>query len=282
MEVLVRNLINEAEECLKKAGIADWKQDSFLLAEHVFHITRSDYFLNPQMKVEQEQAGEYKRCIDLRCKRIPLQHITGIQEFMGLKFHVNNNVLIPRQDTEILVEEVLRYIGEKNRPVAVLDICTGSGCIAISIDKLAENARVSASDISERALETARENNRKNQTNVTLMHSDLFEKIDGIYDVIVSNPPYIRTSDIDDLMDEVRLYDPRIALDGEDDGMKFYREISRTAPKHLKQNGAIFYEIGNMQAESVTCILAENGFENIQVIKDLTGNDRVVFAKKGM
>ncbi len=220
MEILAKNVLKEGEQLLQQAEIADYKIDNMLLAEHFLGVTRNSLFLRPDLTVSEEKSQEYLEAVRRRCTKIPLQHITGVQEFMGLEFSVNEHVLIPRQDTEVLVEKVLSDI--KNIPsVTVLDMCTGSGCIAISIAKLSDNAQVSAADISEKALQKAKENNQKNGTAVQLIHSDLFEKIEGTFDVIVSNPPYIRTAVIQELMEEVKDHDPWIALDGHEGGLDF-------------------------------------------------------------
>ncbi len=276
MEILAKNVLKEGEQLLQQAEIADYKIDNMLLAEHFLGVTRNSLFLRPDLTVSEEKSQEYLEAVRRRCTKIPLQHITGVQEFMGLEFSVNEHVLIPRQDTEVLVEKVLSDI--KNIPsVTVLDMCTGSGCIAISIAKLSDNAQVSAADISEKALQKAKENNQKNGTAVQLIHSDLFEKIEGTFDVIVSNPPYIRTAVIQELMEEVKDHDPWIALDGHEDGLDFYREITKEAKKHLNPEGKIYYEIGFDQGADVQKILEQNGFRDIHILKDLSGNDRVVY-----
>ena len=200
----------------------------------------------------------------------------GTRDFFGLTFKVNEDVLIPEQETEILVEEVIKYSEGK----AVLDMCTGSGCIAISIALFGKPSAVSASDISINALEVAKENAKLLKANeVSFVRGDLFENITKKFDIIVSNPPYIETKVIDELMPEVRDYIPRLALDGDGDGLKFYKIISKEAVKYLNKNGRIFYEIGYNQSRAVTSILLENGFTDVRVIKDYSGLDRIVMAK---
>ena len=164
--------------------------------------------------------------------------------------------------------------------VDVLDMCTGSGCIAISIDRLCENAKVTAVDFSEKALVVAKENNALNKADVTFFQSDLFENVEKQYDVIVSNPPYIKTEEIESLMDEVRIHEPMMALDGDCDGLKFYKKIAKEGRQYLRSNGIIFFEIGYDQGQTVPAILEENGYKDIKVYKDLSGNDRVVTAGK--
>ena len=278
MEVLVRDIIKKAQNTLEAAGIVDSQVDSWLLAEFVFGITRAKYYANMQMTVDGKSTEKYNELVNQRAGHIPLQHIIGTQEFMGLTFKVNENVLIPRQDTELLVENVVDYLGNDER--TVLDMCTGSGCIAISVDRLSKNSKVTAVDISEKALEVAQENNRLNNANVTFIQSDLFTNVTGKYDIIVSNPPYIRTDEIPKLMEEVKSHEPVMALDGMEDGLYFYKKICSEASDYLNDNGKIFFEIGYDQGDDVSEILRQNRFCNIEVLKDLSGNDRVVIARK--
>ncbi len=278
MEVLVKDVVAKAIEKLDAAGIAESRIDSWLLAESVLGVSRQDLFLEPEKSVSEEQAQKYLNAVSVRVKHIPLQHITGYQQFMDLEFVVNKDVLIPRPETELLVEQVVSYI--KDNDVKVLDMCTGSGCIAVSVDRMCANADVTAVDISEKALKVAGENNIRNEGRVTFVQSDLFENIHETYDIIVSNPPYIPTSDIETLMEEVREHEPRLALDGSTDGLKFYREICTNAVNYLNENGKIFLEIGYDQGRTVPELLRENGFTDIQVLKDLSGNDRMVIAGK--
>jgi release factor glutamine methyltransferase len=278
LEVLVKDVVAKAIEKLDAAGIAESRIDSWLLAESVLGVSRQDLFLEPEKSVSEEQAQKYLNAVSVRVKHIPLQHITGYQQFMDLEFVVNKDVLIPRPETELLVEQVVSYI--KDNDVKVLDMCTGSGCIAVSVDRMCANADVTAVDISEKALKVAGENNIRNEGRVTFVQSDLFENIHETYDIIVSNPPYIPTSDIETLMEEVREHEPRLALDGSTDGLKFYREICTNAVNYLNENGKIFLEIGYDQGRTVPELLRENGFTDIQVLKDLSGNDRMVIAGK--
>ena len=278
MEVLVKDIVALGATRLKEAGIAENQIDSWLLAESICDISRQDIFLEPNKGISEEMAQKYLDAVTVRAKHIPLQHIIGYQQFMDFEFKVNENVLIPRPETELLVEQVVSYI--KDSSVKVLDMCTGSGCIAISIDKMCANATVTAVDISNKALEVAQENNENNQGRVTFVQSDLFENINETYDIIVSNPPYIPTSDIDTLMEEVRDHEPHLALDGSDDGLKFYRAICKQSIDYLNKNGKIFFEIGYDQGKTVPALLRENGFSDTQVLKDLSGNDRMVIAGK--
>lgn len=211
----------------------------------------------------------------------PLQYVTNKQEFMGFEFYVDKNVLIPQPDTENLVEEII-YLSEKIRKndkkeLRILDMCTGSGAIAISISKLIENSLVYASDISKKALKIAEENSSKNQANVLFFESDLFKKISELYkfDIIVSNPPYIETDTIKTLSEEVK-NEPMLALDGGKDGLDFYRKISKDAKKYLNEGRYLAFEIGYNQKLDVENLLKENGYKNIYSRKDLSGNDRIV------
>lgn len=304
MEVLVKDIVAAAEEQLKKANIAENQIDSWLLAEHFFDVSRQDIFLSPDKCVSKEVAEKYLEAVKMRANHVPLQHITGHQQFWDFDFLVDENVLIPRPETELLVEQVVLDInarasvnerasekystsGERagkvktprKQKIRVLDMCTGSGCIAISVDKMCDNVVVTAADISEKALAVAEKNNVRNHGNVTFVKSDLFEKIEGKFDMIISNPPYIPTQDLDALMEEVREHEPHLALDGSKDGLKFYRKICKMSREFLNDHGKIFFEIGYDQGETVPALLSENGFTNIQVLKDLSGNDRMVIAE---
>lgn len=277
-KMLIKDLMANASERLKKAEVMDYVLDSRLLAEHVFHIDYYKLLVHPDMEADVKNVELYNQLVEKRAMHVPLQYLTGNQEFMGFNFRVNENVLIPRQDTEILVEEAVKYINGKEQKIKVLDMCTGSGCIAVSIDKLCENARVVGTDISGKALEIAKINNEENDTRVNFIESDLFENIKERFDVIVSNPPYIESEEIEKLMPEVREFEPRIALDGTKDGLEFYRNICNNLSRYLKENGAVFFEIGYNQGVAVSRLLNEHGFEKVKVIKDYSQNDRVVFA----
>ena len=279
MEILVKDFVKENTDKLDAAGISDASVDIWLLLEHFADIDKGDYFANQNMELNPVVAKEIEEAVEKRINHIPLQHIVGETEFMGLTFKVNDKVLVPRFDTEILVDEVVKYVGDEF--YKILDMCTGSGCIAITVSDMCDNAKVVAADISKDALDVAKENNEINSTDVEFVESDLFENVEGLFDVIVSNPPYIKTEEIENLMDEVKLHDPRLALDAGEDGLEFYRRIIKDSKDYLKQDGMIFFEIGFDQAEDVSKLLDENGFKDIVVKKDLAMNDRVIFAKKG-
>lgn len=228
--------------------------------------------------MEESCREQYEEAIRKRESRVPLQHITGVQEFMGYEFHVNEHVLIPRQDTEILVEEADRAADDTGAK-RILDVCTGSGCILLSLLKMNENRTGTGSDLSEPALKMAEENRRLleiPEERAAFVQSDLFERIEGTYDMIVSNPPYIRTEEIRKLQEEVRLHDPYGALDGKEDGLYFYRRIISEAGGYFEHQGTLLFEIGYDQAEDVKRLMEEAGYSQIYVKKDLAGLDRVV------
>lgn len=227
-------------------------------------------------KVDPEAAYKYRMAIKERASGVPLQHITHESNFCGLDLYVDEDVLIPRFDTEVLVETVLNE--NRDKDVTVLDLCTGSGCIAIALAKLGGYEKVIGADISRAALEIADRNASANGVDITYYESDMFSSIEEMtgLDIIVSNPPYIKTDVLETLMPEVRDHDPRIALDGDADGLKFYRIIAGEAPKHLKEGGKLYLEIGYDQASEVSALLEENGFKDIRVIQDLSHLDRVV------
>lgn len=267
---------------LAEEGIEEFSLDAWYLLEYVTGVSKAMYFAEPERAVSEENADRYIDCIRRRAAHIPLQHITGEQEFMGYPFYVNEHVLIPRQDTETLVEEAIQVMRPKMK---ILDMCTGSGCIVLSILKMCREKYYMTelqgigADVSEEALKVARENGRRLEVPVTWIQSDLFAKIpeEEKYEVIVSNPPYIETAVIDTLQEEVRLHDPYIALDGKEDGLYFYRRIISEAGKYLKPQGKLMFEIGCEQAKAVEELMKNAGYEQITVKKDLAGLDRVVY-----
>lgn len=270
---------------LEIAKIAEATLDARLLLEHICHTNRNTLLVHGDREVTLEEEERYRDAIALRKSRIPLQHITGVQEFMGLEFKVNRDVLCPRQDTECLVEEVMRFLHDGNR---ILDMCTGSGCILLSLLHYSNHCTGIGADISEKALQVAGENVKRiaamermhpwQEDTVTLIHSDLFLAIpEERFDIIVSNPPYIASSVIPTLMEEVREHEPMSALDGKEDGLYFYRKIVTQSRKYLAKEGMLFFEIGHDQGESVSNIMKEAGFEEVTVVKDFAGLDRVVY-----
>ncbi len=272
-----REILLFGERQLFKAGIADAKNDAWLLLAMACRIDKNYYYLHSEEEAATEQELEFGLLVKKRSERIPLQYITGEQEFMGLDFQVNSNVLIPRQDTEVLVEEALKVL---TSGMEVLDMCTGSGCIAISIAKLKPGVKVTAGDISQGAVNVAKENARKHETAVVFLTSDMFGQIKGQFDVIVSNPPYIPTGVIPKLMPEVRDFEPHLALDGSEDGLMFYKILAGQGRDYLKPGGYLMMEIGCDQAKAVTALLKQYGYREIKVVKDLAGLDRVVIGKE--
>ena len=271
--MIYREAMKLGENILHMADVTDARTDAWLLLEQVCRIDRSFYYLHMEEDLAGEQLSEYKIALKKRAEHVPLQYIIGETEFMGLKFKVNSNVLIPRQDTETLVEEALKVVAPG---MHVLDLCTGSGCIIVSILHNVPQAEGTATDISKQALLVAKENAKQNGVQVNFERSDLFDAVTGVFDVIVSNPPYIPSGEVPKLMPEVRSFEPMEALDGREDGLYFYRKIVASCPEHLKPGGRILFEIGYDQGRAVSGLLEEAGFQEIRIVKDLAGNDRVV------
>lgn len=272
----LEHLLKNAKETLKNSGIQEYDVDAWYLFSHCFSMNRAEYVLSMHSHADEEKEKVFLQKIDIRKSRVPLQYIIKEQEFMGLTFKVNENVLIPRLDTEVLVEEILPYVEGRE----VLDMCTGSGCIAISIQKLGNPRQVTAVDISEEALEVAKENNDLLDGNVVFLHSDMFTQVSDKYDIIVSNPPYIDAKQLKELEPEVIEHEPVLALAGGEDGLEYYRILGKESGQYLNENGMLFLEIGYDQGESVSGILKEAGFTNVIVKQDLAGCDRVVIARK--
>lgn len=272
--ITYKELLQAARNLLREKMIADADADAWYLLSHVFKISRTDYLLYKDNTVSEDGSMRYRELVNLRSDHMPLQYITGTQEFMGLEFEVSPQVLIPRQDTESLVEEVLAVCEGKS----VLDMCTGSGCIIISIANLGKPVRAVGADISPDALKIAVRNAVKNNSSAEFIQSNLFEKVEGKFDIIVSNPPYIPTGEIEGLMPEVKDHEPLLALDGAEDGLYFYEKITASLKDYLNRGGTVFYEIGCEQGEAVGQILKNAGFADITVKKDLSGLDRVVTA----
>ena len=269
-----RELYRMGKDRLTEAKVPEAELDARLLLEEVCGTDRNDLLVHGDKEVPPEQCDRYVEYIQRRQKREPLQQITGYQEFMGLRFKVTPDVLIPRQDTETLVEEVMRYLHDG---MHLLDMCTGSGCILLSLLKYSNDCEGTGCDISEKALKVAEENAEMLSLNDSFVQSNLFENISGKYEFIVSNPPYIPTGVIPTLMEEVRDHEPVSALDGREDGLYFYREIVEKAGEYLYPGGMLFFEIGYDQAEKVSSLMREAGYQEVTVCKDLAGLDRVVY-----
>lgn len=265
-------------ERLAAAGIEEAKLDARLLLEELCGTDRNDLLVHGDRPVTEQQGKSYVNQIELRSRHIPLQHIMGYQEFMGLRFKVTPDVLIPRQDTETLVEEVLKNLHDGMR---ILDLCTGSGCILLSLLRYSNDCVGVGADLSKKALAVAEENAGALELMAEFVQGDLFEPVTGKFEIIVSNPPYIPSNVIPTLMEEVREHDPLMALDGKEDGLYFYREITGKASEYLYPGGMLFLEIGCEQAGAVTELMKNAGYRDVTVCKDLAGLDRVVSGRYG-
>ena len=271
----LRQLLSWGSETLEKAEVPDSGQDAWMLMEEVFGIEKSYYFLHGTDKIDPDVQKRYEEMIRDRAKRIPVQYLTGKAWFMGYEFLVNSSVLIPRFDTEVLVEETIKHIMPGCR---LLDVCTGSGCILLSLLEECKG-RISAAtgvDISKDALQVAIANRNRMGLTADFRESDLFSDVEGVYDVIVSNPPYIATKELEGLMPEVREHEPILALDGMEDGLYFYREIVAQAGEYLEQGGWLCFEIGYDQGEALKEMMTEAGYGQVKIIKDLAEKESCV------
>jgi len=259
---------------LSDAGFEEARTDVRALLFHACEMDFMSFLRDEALEVPTEQEECFRTLLVRRMNHEPVQYIIGEQEFCGLCFHVQPGVLIPRPETELLAEAVFKDASGKR----VLDLCTGSGCIAVTVAKLGNPAFVAASDYSGEALSVAKGNAEWLDAAVTFFQGDLFENVEGTYDIIVSNPPYIKSKVIEDLMPEVRVFEPRIALDGTEDGLLFYRRIGADAKRFLNPGGRLMYEIGHDQGEEVAALLAAEGYTAIDVKQDYAGLDRMVFA----
>jgi release factor glutamine methyltransferase len=296
--VTCRECYENGKKKLGQTGIVEAETDARLLLEQLCGLSFHDLLAHGDRELPERSRQLYEAALALRERRIPLQRILGTQDFMGLTFLVNGQVLIPRQDTEILVEEALRELHDGMR---ILDLCTGSGCVLISLLRYSSGCRGVGTDISPQALAVAKENAGRilggpsqsgageaagrmpggpapagAEAAADWIRSDMWENVDGVFDLIVSNPPYIRTRDIPGLMPEVRLHEPIQALDGGEDGLAFYRNIISGSRAYLAREGKLFLEIGYDQARSIVGQMEEAGFSGIRVVKDYGGRDRVV------
>lgn len=282
-----RELYEYGKQKLEAAGVAEAALDARLLLEYICHTDRNELLVHADRERSSMEEQFYRTVIEKRAARIPLQHIVGEQEFMGLCFKVNEHTLIPRQDTEILVEEAMHHLGDGMR---ILDVCTGSGCILLSLLKYSNECEGVGIDLSGQALMTARENAERLRLEAVFLEGDLFAPLadfvsdkttDRLFDMIISNPPYIETAVIDTLMPEVREHEPVMALDGGEDGLYFYRKIVAEAPVHMRKGAHLLFEIGCEQGEAVTNLMREAGFAQVGTFKDYAGLDRVVSGVKG-
>lgn len=272
--------LQNAIQKLNNNKISDPIMKSRILLANILNLTKEYLVINSEQEISIETVNKFNECVNKLIKGYPLQYITNHQEFMKLDFYVDENVLIPRQDTEILVEEVINSC-DKSKDYKILDLCTGSGAIGISLAKYIKNSYVICTDISSKALEIAKKNAKENNIeNIEFIQSDMFKNINGKFDIIVSNPPYIAKNVIETLDKEVQK-EPSIALDGGIDGLDFYKTITNNAYVYLQKNGQIFLEIGYDQKEEVTNLLkASKKYDSIYSKKDLYDNDRIVVATK--
>ncbi len=267
---------------LQNAGIEDARETTGVLFERVYGIDAAHFILHRDENAPSELRHEFRMLIERRCHHEPLQYIMGRCGFMNWDFYVDRSVLIPRQDTETLVEEFLTDI-TRVRPdkiLRILDLCTGSGCVGISVkkylDKLGFPSKMTLADVSVDALTVARKNARDNEAIVDFVISDLFEHIAGQYDAILCNPPYIPSADCTELMPEVSWFEPRMALDGGEDGLDFYRRLAAEARDHLLPGPGLYMEIGHDQAKTAGALFKEAGWSRISLRQDLAGHDRVL------
>lgn len=279
MSKTIKTLMSEYKSALKDIFINTYDLDVELLLMEVTGFEKHMLYLDINYMLTDEQYNKFILFINRRLKNEPIAYIICKCEFMGIPFTLNKDTLIPRQDTEILVEEVIKIIKDNNLKT-MLDIGTGSGAIAISVCKYTD-IDIVAIDINENAIKKANQNNKANNTNVKFLHSNLFDVFENTckkFDIIVSNPPYIKTNIINTLMNDVKDYEPHIALDGGKTGIIFYEKIIEKAKIYLNSGGFLAFEIGHDQKILVSDLLYKNGFKNIKNIKDLADNDRVITA----
>ncbi len=280
----LKELIKYGEKTLESAGIEGYANDAKVLAMFIFDLDYTGIFMKSNDEVSLEDEEAYKDVINIRSTHYPCQYIVGSQDFMGYTFKCAEGVLIPRPETEILVETALELTeGYKN--IKALDMCCGTGCIGISynlkrIEAGHDKDFVQLADISREAIELCEENVFNLGAKCDIVRTDLFEKIEDSFDIIMSNPPYIPTSDIDEIMEDVREYEPRLALDGMEDGLYFYDNIIRRTDRYLRQDGILIFEIGYNQYQDIRELLINKGFTDVSVKKDYAGLDRVVIARR--
>lgn len=289
--MLFKDMLKQGIDILEKNNISDAQYDAKLIAMSVFELKLSDLLMVLLDEADEEKVSIYFEKINKRATHYPCQYIIGNACFMGYEFKVAENVLIPRPETELLVEKAVELANYtfSDKPLKALDMCTGTGCIGISflltrmLNKKATD--VTLVDISEHAYSLATENVNRlckeydiDRALVNIVKSDLFGSVNGKFDIIMSNPPYIPSADIEELADEVKVYEPRLALDGDRDGLLFYRKIAKEAKEYLNDNGYLIFEIGHNQFEDISRILVDFGYMDIELIKDYAGLDRIIVA----
>jgi release factor glutamine methyltransferase len=288
LTVTLTETLNSAAITLSTAGIANARLDAEVLLSHIIHRDRVWLITHRDDVLDDKDQRDFDEAIERRSKREPLQYIIGNQEFWGLEFKVTPDVLIPRPETELIIEAAIAMVQDRNKPVRIIDLCTGSGCIAVSLAKELANAHVIATDASEKALAVARENTRDHGVadRIRYLEGDLFEPlkeldIRGQIDIIVSNPPYVRESDLAALQSEVKDYEPLMALVAGPEGTEIAQRIIRHATEYLKKNGALIMEMGLGQAGALTRMTEATGaYGKSEVLKDLAGIERVIVARK--
>ena len=274
----IEEFLQEIITVFKKVGIENPKLEAELLACHVLSCTRSHLLVAQNEEIPDKVLLASAALINERCKRRPLQYVIGKTEFYGMDIAVDERVLIPRPETEELVQAALEDMKEKNAP-SVLDLCTGSGCIAIAVAANKKDAAVTASDFSIKAYQLARVNARPYE-NIKVVRGDLFHEL-GSFDYILTNPPYIPSATIKKLQTEVKDFEPAMALDGGKDGLDIIKRIIDEAPLHLNEGGQIFMEIGDDQGEALLRLANESGqYKDCRIIKDINGQDRIFRATK--
>lgn len=280
----MKEIIQNCKRKLKEANIESWNIDYLVLLSSALNKSKEEIIFNPdKISPSDEELAKIDEFIARRINREPISHIINNREFYGLDFYVDKNVLDPRPDSEILVYETIKIVGNLGNNLKMLEIGVGSGCLSIAITKNCKNILSTlAVDISEQALKICQENITKHnlQGKIKSIKSDIFSEIDDEkFDIIISNPPYIRSSEIKNLQDEVRNFEPRLALNGGDDGLDFYRKIIEQSPKFLNKNGYLIFEIGFDQANDLRNLVNKSEFKLIEIVKDLAQNDRVVILK---
>ncbi len=275
--MLMRELLRWGEETLRQEKIEDADTDAWLCLEKVLGISRTCYYMKQDAIIEAEKEESYRQLILKRAGHMPVQQLLGEAWFAGLPFYVNDQVLIPRQDTEVLVEEAKKRLKPGDE---ILDLCTGSGCILLAILKSCEGIRGTGADLSENALLVAKENGERLGVPACWVRSDLFQNIEGKFNLITSNPPYIASAVIPGLMPEVRDHEPILALDGGEDGLDFYRKIVSQAGVYLKKGGWLCMEIGYDQGQPLREMLLAAGYEEVEIIRDLAGLDRTAVGRR--
>lgn len=276
-------LLNSAREQLRASNIQSYKIDSLIIIGHELSLTKEQIFLNSNLVLTSDQIVKIRNSLQRRINKEPVSHIIGKRDFFEDQFLVNHNVLDPRPDSEVLIESVLKFFPESNSNLKILEMGVGSGCLILTILKKFPNSMALAVDVNEKSLEVAKINakNLQLEKRVTFINSDWFKRVEEKdFDLIISNPPYIQTKEIDSLQEEVKFFEPRIALDGGEDGLDCYRIIAQDVAKFLKNRGYLFLEIGQNQEEDVRKIFSKNNLQFIDFKKDLSGIIRCLIFKK--